>query len=309
MLRTSRRGTPRLYSWQNRILMHPLYVVIMKTIACDMITFPNAKINLGLNIVARRPDGYHDIETVFYPIGLTDVLEVVPSRNGVTRLHTLGNKVDCEPEKNLVMKAFRLMKSKVQGLQPVEIYLYKHIPDGAGLGGGSADASFMLKMLDEMSGAGLVEDELAALASQLGADCAFFVHNTPMYATGIGNRFSPVTVDLSGYVLLLVKPPVSVSTAAAYAKVKPHASEQYIPEVLQRPVEEWRDVLKNDFEPSVFAQFPQLAAIKQSIYDSGALYASMSGSGSSLFGIYDNDILAENASREIAGGINFVMKL
>ena len=276
-----------------------------------MLTFPNAKINLGLNIVARRADGYHDIETVFYPIDLLDILEIVPTVNGgPAQLHLSGNPVNCDVEKNLVMKAYRLMRSRYEGRVPeVDIYLYKHIPDGAGLGGGSADASFMLKMIDEMSGAGLAEDELAALASQLGADCAFFVHNTPMYATGIGNRFSPVTVDLSGYVLLLVKPPVSVSTAAAYAKVKPHASEQYIPEVLQRPVEEWRDVLKNDFEPSVFAQFPQLAAIKQSIYDSGALYASMSGSGSSLFGIYDNDILAENASHEIAGGINFVMKL
>lgn len=274
-----------------------------------MITFPNAKINLGLNIVARRPDGYHDIETVFYPIDLHDVLEIVPSLGGATMLHTLGNPVGCEPEKNLVMKAYRQMKWLHGSLPEADIYLYKHIPDGAGLGGGSADASFALKMLNEMGKQGLPDEQLAAMASQLGADCAFFVYNRPMYATGIGDKFAPVEVNLSGYWLLLVKPPVSVPTGEAYSKVKPAPSDEPIPRVLQRPVLQWRDVLKNDFEPSVFACHPQLAQIKQQMYDAGALYASMSGSGSSLYGIFESDILAESASGKIGGCLNFVMKL
>ena len=259
-----------------------------------MITFPNAKINLGLNIVARRPDGYHDIETVFYPINLHDVLEIVPSASEATALHTLGNPVNCEPEKNLVMKAYRLVQRHLPGVPQVDIYLYKHIPDGAGLGGGSADASFALKMLVGMSGADLADDRLA---------------DSPMYATGIGNEFSQVAVDLSGYWLLLVKPAVAVSTAEAYSMVKPEQSDVSIPEILQNPVSRWKDVLKNDFEPSVFARYPQLAQIKQQLYDAGALYASMSGSGSSMFGIFESDILAETASAKISNCLNFVMKL
>lgn len=276
-----------------------------------MLTFPNAKINLGLNIVARRADGYHDIETVFYPIDLLDILEIVPTVNGgPAQLHLSGNPVNCDVEKNLVMKAYRLMRSRYEGCVPeVDIYLYKHIPDGAGLGGGSADASFMLKMLNEISGVALDDNELAAMASTLGADCAFFIYNTPMYATGIGNEFASVAVDLSGYWLVLVKPPVSVSTAAAYSMVVPKPSAQPIPELLTLPVGEWRGLLKNDFEPSVFAQYPVLAEIKNELYAHGALYASMSGSGSSLFGIYDSANLADSASRSIKGGVNFVIKL
>lgn len=274
-----------------------------------MITFPNAKINLGLNIVSRRADGYHDIETVFYPIDLHDVLEIVPSADGAVALHTSGNRVDCPPEKNLVMKAYRMMCEHVADMPAMQIYLYKHIPDGAGLGGGSADASVTLKMLNEMLGAGISDDDLACMASKLGADCAFFVYNSPMYATGIGNRFAATRVDLSGYWLLLVKPQVAVSTAEAYSRVVPQESGQFLPELLARRVSEWRDVVKNDFEPSVFAAFPQLADIKRRLYECGAVYASMSGSGSSMFGIFDSDKLAESASREIGGCVNFVMKL
>ena len=164
-------------------------------------------------------------------------------------------------------------------------------------------------MLNEISGVALDDNELAAMASTLGADCAFFIYNTPMYATGIGNEFASVAVDLSGYWLVLVKPPVSVSTAAAYSMVKPKPSAQPIPELLALPVGEWRGLLKNDFEPSVFAQYPVLAEIKNELYAHGALYASMSGSGSSLFGIYDSANLADSASRSIKGGVNFVIKL
>lgn len=276
-----------------------------------MITFPNAKINLGLNIVSRRADGYHDIETVFYPIGLNDILEIVPTGDlRLTQLHLSGNPVNCATEKNLVMKAYRLMRSHYGDRVPeVDIYLYKHIPDGAGLGGGSADASFALKTLNELSGMSLGDAELASIASTLGADCAFFIYNAPVYATGIGDQFSPVNVDLSGYWLVLVKPPVAVSTAAAYSMVTPKPSEHFIPRLLESPVNEWRSFLKNDFEPSVFAQYPLLAEIKDTLYDCGALYASMSGSGSSLFGIFDSAKLAESASRNIKGGVNFVIEL
>lgn len=273
-----------------------------------MITFPNAKINLGLNIVAKRHDGYHDIETVFYPIGIHDILEIVPSDSGKTTLYTYGNPIDCEPEKNLVMKAYRLMRQHAD-LPEVDIHLYKHIPDGAGLGGGSSDASFTIKALNELGGNKLNENNLADIASQIGADCAFFIYDKPMYATGIGNEFTPTTVNLSGLYLLLIKPPVAVSTAEAYSRVTPHPSKLSITEILKQPIGTWKESLKNDFEPSIYAIYPQLSDIKQQLYDLGASYASMSGSGSSIFGIFENAILAENASKKINGCLNFVMKL
>ena len=258
-----------------------------------MIRFPNAKINLGLNIVNRRPDGYHDIETVFYPIALEDSLEIVPAAKGSdTSLSCHGRHVDCPMEKNLVTKAFRLLQQEFD-LPDVEMHLIKHIPDGAGLGGGSSDASSALMLLNEIFSLNLSDDQLAQRAAQLGADCAFFVYNRPLMATGIGNIFSPVDVDLKGYYLFLVKPSVSVPTAAAYAQVHPQPSDTPIPSILARPVAEWKDVLKNDFEPSVFAQYPMLAEIKAEIYRQGALYASMSGSGSSMFGIFADDSNAD----------------
>ncbi len=258
-----------------------------------MIRFPNAKINLGLNIVNRRPDGYHDIETVFYPIALEDSLEIVPAADGCTTSLTChGRKVDCPMEKNLVTKAFRLLQAEF-ALPDVEMHLLKHIPDGAGLGGGSSDASSALILLNEMFNLRLSDDQLAERAARLGADCAFFIYNRPLMATGIGNIFSPVEIDLKGYYLFLVKPTVSVPTAAAYAQVHPAPSETAIPDILARPVHEWKGLLKNDFEPSVFAQYPVLGEIKEEIYRHGALYASMSGSGSSMFGIFADDTQAE----------------
>ena len=257
-----------------------------------MIRFPNAKINLGLNIVNRRTDGYHDIETVFYPITLEDSLEIVPAADGCdTSLTCHGRHVDCPMEKNLVTKAFRLLQQEFN-LPDVEMHLIKHIPDGAGLGGGSSDASSALILLNQIFQLGLSDDQLAKRAARLGADCAFFIYNRPLMATGIGNIFSPVEVDLKGYFLFLVKPSVSVPTAAAYAQVHPQPSDTPIPSILAQPVAEWKNLLKNDFEPSVFAQYPILDQIKAEIYRQGALYASMSGSGSSMFGIFDNDSLA-----------------
>ena len=273
-----------------------------------MITFPNAKINLGLNIVERRPDGYHNLETVFYPImGLTDVLEIVPATT--TRLHCYGRTVDCPEEKNLVMKACRLMQREA-GAPEVDMHLYKHIPDGAGLGGGSSDAAHAMLMLNQMFGLGIGRERMAQMAATLGADCPFFIYNKPLMATGIGDVFSPASVGLGGYTLLLVKPEVSVPTGVAYSRVSPQPSQSRLTQQLSLPVEQWQAAgVRNQFEPSVFAAYPQLAAIKSEIARSGALYASMSGSGSSIFGIFDNANLAEAAARNFAGSLHFVMPL
>lgn len=257
-----------------------------------MISFPNAKINLGLNIVERRSDGYHNIETVFYPINLTDVLEIVPAQCCESTLTTYGNHVDCPAEKNLVMKALRLMQQHYN-VPEVDIYLYKHIPDGAGLGGGSSDASSTMLMLNEMFELGVAKEELARLAAKLGADCPIFIYNQPMMATGIGDVFSNVEVNLKGLWLLLVKPDVSVPTAVAYSRVKPAPSTSSLEEDVAANVSQWNGVVKNDFEPSVFAAYPELADIKHEIETGGALYASMSGSGSSIFGIFNNVNMAE----------------
>lgn len=251
-----------------------------------MILFPNAKINLGLNIVSRRPDGYHNIETVFYPINLCDSLEIVPAPDGGhTTLHSYGLHIDCPPEKNLVTKAWQLLHQEF-GIPAAEMHLVKNIPDGGGLGGGSSDASHALIILNDLFSLGLSQQQLAQRAAKLGADCAFFIHNTPLMATGIGDIFTPADVSLKGHCLLLVKPQVSVPTAAAYALVKPEQPAEPITQILKRPVKQWRHALKNDFEPSVFAQHPMLAEIKHSLYLNGADYAAMSGSGSSIYGIF-----------------------
>ena len=273
-----------------------------------MITFPNAKINLGLNIVARRHDGYHDISTLFYPVDIKDALEIVPAKGDATTLSLSGNAVDCPVEKNLVMKAFRLMQSMFD-LPEVDIHLHKAIPDGAGLGGGSADASATLLMLNAMYSLGLADERLAELAASLGADCPFFIYNRPMLASGIGDVFSPVSIDLSSKWLVLVKPDVYVSTKEAYAGVVPAQPAVPIADIVMRDVPLWRGVLLNDFERSVFARFGQLAQIKEQLYGLGAEYASMSGSGSSMFGIFDSANMAESAFRSLDFARKFVVRL
>lgn len=273
-----------------------------------MITFPNAKINLGLNIVECRCDGYHNLETVFYPIALTDVLEIVPARGKESTLTTYGNPVDCPVEKNLVMKALRLMQQRYQ-VPEVDIYLYKHIPDGAGLGGGSSDASFTMRMLNEMFNLAVEKDELAHLAASLGADCPFFIYNKPMMATGIGDVLSPIDVDLNGLWLYLIKPNVSVPTRVAYSCVTPAPSTSDLRADVATAVDLWNGVVKNDFEPSVFTSYPELANIKKTIEEAGAIYASMSGSGSSIFGIFSSANMAEKLRGAFASGTDYVIAL
>ncbi len=251
-----------------------------------MLLFPNAKINLGLEITSRRPDGYHNLDTVFYPVDWCDILEIVPAKSDCCTLSVTGNHVDCPPEKNLVMRAWSVMNSHMP-IPPVDIYLHKIVPDGAGLGGGSADAAFMLKGLNDMFALELGNDLLAQYAAEIGADCPFFIYNTPMRATGIGNIFSPVDVNLSDYRLVIVKPPVSVSTKQAYSKVTPVPALTDLAQTLSTiPPAQWQPIVANRFETSVFPQFPVIEELKQNILAAGADYASMSGSGASVFGIF-----------------------
>jgi 4-diphosphocytidyl-2-C-methyl-D-erythritol kinase len=264
-----------------------------------MVRFPFIKINLGLQVLRKRPDGYHDINTAFYPVRhCFDALEIVPAE-GKTALHQSGIVVPGNPEENLVLKAYRLMAANqsVQGLDPLpelDIHLLKRIPTGAGVGGGSSDASHMLLMLNEFAQLNLSKETLAQLAGQLGSDCPFFIQGVPMLGAGRGGALTPLPgLDLSAYYIRIIFPGIHVPTAEAYAGVVPDEKGESLEDILTRPVTEWKGRLENAFEPSVFARHPQLADIKQILYEEGALYAAMSGSGSSVFGIYDHLPAAE----------------
>lgn len=247
------------------------------------IAYPCAKINLGLNIVERRPDGYHNIETVFYPIPLCDELTIC--EDDEDRLTISGIPVSGETKDNLVMRALFLLR-KDHDIPPVSISLKKNIPSGAGLGGGSSDASETIKMLNSLFMLGMSEEEMEKKASLIGADCAFFIKKKPTMAKGIGNEFSSIQIDLAGRYLVLVKPDDYVSTREAYSMVIPRKPEIKIEHIIERPIEEWNTNLVNDFETSVFSMHPTIKEIKRNLYNLGATYASMSGSGSSVFGIF-----------------------
>jgi len=259
-----------------------------------MICFPNAKINLGLHILSKRPDGYHNIETVFYPINLCDALEIVPAEDEKATFTQTGIPVAGEPENNLVVKACNLLKKDFD-LPEISIYLRKQIPIGAGLGGGSSDAAFMIKLLNDFAGLKLSVEQMEEYAGRIGADCPFFIQNKPVFAEGTGNIFSSVNVSLQDYHFIIVKPEISVSTKDAYAQVKPQQPAISLKEIIRLPVNEWKNHLVNDFEPGVFAQYPEIGEIKQRLYAEGALYASMSGSGSAVFGIFDKAVKLESA--------------
>ena len=279
-----------------------------------MITFPCAKINLGLNIVSKRPDGYHNLETVFYPIPLTDALEIkymdekFPSESPC-ELKITGNDVDCNNEDNLVIKAYQLLAADFQ-LPRVHAHLVKRIPTQAGLGGGSSDAAYMIRLLDERFRLNIGIPEMERYAAKLGADCAFFITADPSYAEGIGDVLMPVDVPgagLGGYYLAVVKPSVAVSTRDAYAAIVPKTPAKCCRDIVRQPIETWKDELVNDFEAPIFAMHPELAAIKQSLYDAGAVYAAMSGSGSALFGIFREQ--PTGLEKEFEGMFCQVMKL
>ena len=285
-----------------------------------MITFPNAKINIGLNVVAKREDGYHDIETVFYPVLLQDALEIKPMRPldpaqirkrieagllvqpddvflpyhrlfrrrediPCCSLEMTGNEFPFSAADNLVVKAYLMLQQDFD-LPSIDIKLHKHIPSSAGLGGGSSDCAFMITLLNRRFNLRMRDGMMERYAARLGSDCAFFITNAPSFATGRGEILNPIGLSLKGYTILLVKPDIAVKTADAYASVTPHRPEISLSDAVMRPVSEWKDCVFNDFEPSVFAKHPLLAEIKQKLYDLGAEYAAMTGSGSTIYGIF-----------------------
>jgi len=249
-----------------------------------MVVFPNCKINLGLRILRKRSDGYHDLETVFYPLAIKDVLEIIRAPEpGFT---AYGIPIPGDPQNNLCGKAWQLLKKDFPTLPPVSIHLYKHIPIGAGLGGGSSDGAFTLLLLNKQFNLGLTDPQLLNYAAQLGSDCPFFILNTPSLGGGRGEQLQPIPVDLKEYDILLIDPKVHVSTAQAFSLSTPGDKGQKISIVIRQPVSTWRKDLINDFEEPVFRLHPQLRDIKTLLYEKAAVYASLTGSGSSLFGIF-----------------------
>jgi len=248
-----------------------------------MIFLPNAKINLGLNILRKREDGYHDISSIFYPVKeCVDILEIVKSE----KFEFTKSGIEIPEGENLCEKAWKLLYNDF-GIGNVKIHLYKQIAIGAGLGGGSADASFTLKVLNELFEMKLTNIQLEKYALQLGADCPFFIDNSPKLVEGIGEMMTPVDLDLSGFEIRLINPEIHISTKEAYSGVISKTPEISVEEIIQLPVKEWKHKLKNDFEISVFSKYPQLEKMKEELYKEGAIYASMSGSGSVLFGIFN----------------------
>lgn len=279
-----------------------------------MIVFPCAKINLGLNIVSKREDGYHNLETVFYPIPLYDALEIkymdekFPSDTACD-LKVTGNVVDCDEQKNLVVKAYHILAADYQ-LPRIHTHLYKNIPSQAGLGGGSSDAAFMIRLLDERFRLNIGNPEMERYAARLGADCAFFIEAEPAYAEGIGDVLMPADGpdgNLQGYCLCVVKPDVAVSTKEAYSAITPKKPAKSCRDIVRQPIETWKEELVNDFEEPIFKMHPELEAIKQKLYDQGAAYASMSGSGSALYGIFKEE--PKGIEEQFDGMFCEVMKL
>ena len=281
-----------------------------------MIDFPCAKINLGLNITEKRADGYHNLETVFFPIPICDALEIktmderFPS-NVACDLKVTGNNVCCNENDNLIVKAYNMIAADFD-IPRVHAHLYKNIPSEAGLGGGSSDAAYMIRLLDQRFRINIGNAEMEKYAARLGADCPFFITAEPSYAEGIGEILSPVNItdnNLEGYSLVVVKPQIAVSTKEAFSNITPRKPLMCCREIVAQPIETWKDALCNDFEESVFGIYPKLNDIRNRIYTLGAAYAQMSGSGSSLFGIFKSDVDEQSIKNEFADCRTFVMKL
>lgn len=250
-----------------------------------MIDFPSCKINLGLNITEKRPDSFHNIETVFYPVKWTDALEIIEGGNEPFQLIVSGLKVEGNTEENLIFKAYKLL-SEVQKLPALKVHLHKVLPMGAGLGGGSSDAAFFLKLVNKQLKLNLSTEKLTEMAQKLGADCAFFIKNTPVFAKGKGDQLESIAVDLSKYHILVVYPGIHSSTKEAYEGVQLGKPQKSIKVILQQPIETWKNELVNDFEKSIFKKYPEIEKLKNTLYENGAIYASLSGSGSAVFGVF-----------------------
>ena len=263
-----------------------------------MLIFPNAKINIGLNVLNRRDDGYHNLETIFYPVNIKDALEIVVADE--LSFESSGLEIPGRVEDNLCIKGYHLLKKDFD-LPPIKIHLHKHIPIGAGLGGGSADAAFFIRLINQNFNLGMTDEQMIGYARKLGADCAFFIKNKPVFAFEIGDEFEPVRLDLSKYQVVLVMPPVHVSTAEAYRGVKPAPVKDSLMDLIYEPIADWKKYIKNDFEASVFKNHPEIRGVKAALYEAGALYASMSGSGASVFGIFETmpDLSALEIENEI----------
>lgn len=258
-----------------------------------MITYPNCKINLGLHILEKRTDGYHNLETVFYPIPLCDILEIIenkdPENSPSFPLSVSGLPIQGNTSTNLCVKAYKLLKKDFSRMPWVRVHIHKIIPIGAGLGGGSANGAFALKIYNDLFSLGLSEARLQEYAAVLGSDCPFFIKNKPCYATGRGELLEEIGLDLSAYRFVVINPGIYINTGDAFRDIIPGKPATGLREIIGLPVKEWKDRLVNDFEASVFRKHPEIAAIKQTLYDQGALYASMSGSGSTVFGIFERD--------------------
>jgi len=256
-----------------------------------MVRFPNAKINIGLNIVEKRTDGFHNIESCFYPVGLCEALEVVENKaDSVERIifSSSGIEIPGNVNDNLCWYAYHLIAADYS-LPNIKVHLHKHIPIGAGLGGGSSDAAFFIRLLNDKFELGISWGEMHHYARQLGSDCSFFINNKPVFAEGTGNQYESIKLDLSMYYIALIYPNIHINTAKAYSGVNPKKSMRSLEnDLLNSPVDEWKFFIHNDFEDSVFPKFPQLKNIKSALYAEGALYAAMSGSGSTIFGIFKN---------------------
>ena len=258
-----------------------------------MITHPIAKINLGLNVVERRPDGYHNLKTVFYPVPISDELEVNPNEGSAEydcELTLEGIAIEGDVQKNLIVKAYQLLKQDFPQMPRVCARLKKGIPTQAGMGGGSSDGAYMLVMLQELFQLGLTKEQLCGYAARLGADCAFFIDPQPQYAEGIGEQLSPVALSLKGWHIGIVRPAIPVSTKEAYSLITPKRPVLNCRDVISQPVEKWRNLLVNDFEEGIFKLHPELGHVKQQLYELGAVYAAMSGSGSALFGLFHEPV-------------------
>jgi 4-diphosphocytidyl-2-C-methyl-D-erythritol kinase len=253
-----------------------------------MVCFPNAKINIGLNIIEKRPDGFHNIETIFYPIPLCDALEIIPAEK--TTFTISGIDIPDAIENNLVMRAYQMIKADF-GLPELSIYLHKNIPLGAGLGGGSSDAAFMIRLLNDLFSLCLTYDQMEQYTSGLGSDCSFFIRNQPAFATQKGEILQLVDLCLDPYVLVVIKPSVHISTRDAYRAIVPEKVDVSVYELVKYPLETWIKTIHNDFEPVIFSKFPLLNDIKVKLYRQGAIYAAMSGSGSALFGVFPPDAI------------------
>jgi 4-diphosphocytidyl-2-C-methyl-D-erythritol kinase len=259
-----------------------------------VVTFPNCKINLGLHILRKRGDGFHDLETVFYPIPLTDALEVIHKTNNqkTVSFTSSGIVIDGKDEDNICIKAYELLKKDFD-LPPVKIHLHKTIPIGAGLGGGSSDGSFMLLLLNKKFSLNISEEKLIEYALQLGSDCPFFIKNKVCYATQRGEKLTPISLDLSGYKIVLINPGIHINTSWAFSQIHPTENRTSILEIIQEPVKNWKEKLSNDFEKAVFKHHSAIKKIKEELYQQGAVYSSMSGSGSTVFGLFEKEDISE----------------